>query len=60
MGGTPRSPKKPRPSYEDGELRDPGIAAEMDPEYKKGDLTALLRKAVQAAKKPTTGLRDCQ
>jgi len=32
----------------------------MDPEYKKGDLTALLRKAVQAAKKPTTGLRDCQ
>ena len=60
MGGTPRSLKKPRPSYEDGELRDPGIAAEMDPEYKKGDLTALLRKAVQAAKKPTTGLRDCQ
>jgi hypothetical protein len=56
MGGTPRSPKKPRPSYEDGALRDPEIAAEMDPNYGGGDLTALIERAVKVAKKPTIGL----
>lgn len=49
MGGTPRSPQKPRPSYEDGELRDPAIAAEMDPDYKESDLARLLRRTVRKA-----------
>jgi len=47
MGGTPRGKDKPRPSYEDGELRDPSIAAKMVPGFKESDLTALLRRAVK-------------
>lgn len=31
MGGTPRGKDKPRPSYEDGELRDPEIEAKQKP-----------------------------
>ena len=45
MGGSPRSVKRPLPSYEDGELRDPEIASELDPYYEKSDLTALIKKA---------------
>jgi len=43
--------KRPRPSYEDGRLRDPSIAAKQDAEHKKGDLLALIKKAVQVAPK---------
>ena len=40
-----------RPSYEEGKLRDPSIEARQDSEYKKGDLLALIKKAVQVAHK---------
>jgi hypothetical protein len=43
--------KRPRPSYEEGELRDETIAAKQNG-YKKGDLKALIKKAVKAADKP--------
>lgn len=52
MSGSPRGKDKPRPSYEDGQLRDPEIAECLDPDYKESDLTALLRTAVQVAKRP--------
>lgn len=58
MGGTPRSPKKPRPSYETGDLRDAEIAEAMESDYKKSDLAALITKAAQVAKKSTTGLNS--
>lgn len=44
MGG--KSSKRPRPSYEEGKLRDPSIEKKMDPNYKEGDLVALIKKAV--------------
>lgn len=47
--------KRPRPSYEDGKLRDPSIADKQDAEYKKGDLLALIKRAVQVAHKPAKG-----
>lgn len=55
MGGTPRRKDKPRPSYEVGELRDQGIASEMDPSYKESDLLALIKRATQVAGKPAKG-----
>jgi len=56
--GTKKSDKRPRPSYEDGELRDKDIEQKQDAEYKKGDLLALIKKAVQAvqvAHRPAKG-----
>ena len=53
MGGSPRSKDKPRPSYEDGELRDPSIAAMADPNFRESDLLALIKKATQVAEKPS-------
>ncbi len=50
-----KSEKRPRPSYEDGKLRDPAIEKMQDAEYKKGDLLALIKKAVQVAHKPAKG-----
>jgi hypothetical protein len=52
---TQKSNKRPHPSYEEGKLRDPSIEKKQDAEYKKGDLLALIRKAVQVAHKPTRG-----
>jgi hypothetical protein len=54
MGGTPRGKDKPGPSYEEGRLRDPEIAGEQG-DFQKDDLDALLRKAVQVARKPSSG-----
>ena len=45
MGGTPRKPAKPRPSYEDGHLRDPDIEAKQDEGFSRKDLDKLLRRA---------------
>lgn len=47
MGGTPRGKDKPRPSYEDGGLRDASIEAEMD----QGFNPAVLRRLIRAATK---------
>jgi hypothetical protein len=55
MSGSKKSEKRPRPSYEEGKLRDPSIEEKMNAEYKKGDLLALIKKAVQVAHKPAKG-----
>jgi len=47
-----KSSKRPRPSYEEGKLRDPSIAKKMDPNYKEGDLLALIKKAAKKQKAP--------
>jgi hypothetical protein len=52
MPGSKKSAKRPRPSYEDGELRDKTIEKMQDAEYKKGDLLTLIKRAVQATHKP--------
>jgi hypothetical protein len=39
--------KRPRPSYEDGELRDKSIEEEMDPNYGREDLRNVIRKAAK-------------
>ena len=44
--------KRPAPSYEEGELRDKTIEQKQDTDFKKRDLAALIRKAVQVARKP--------
>ena len=54
MGAEKRS-KPPRPSYEEGTLRDPSIEKMQAAAYKKGDLLALIKKAVQVAHKPAKG-----
>ena len=36
---------RPRPSYEEGKLRDPKVAAKLDLTFKRGDLRALIKKA---------------
>jgi hypothetical protein len=50
-----KSEKRPPPSYEDGKLRDSTIEQKQDAEYKKGDLLALIKRAVQVAHKPAKG-----
>ncbi len=45
MGGSPQ--KRPRPSYEDGELRDKSIAKMQDPKYQGKDLLKLLKKSAK-------------
>lgn len=55
MGGTERNPKKPGPSYEDGELRDDAkrpIEDFDDTRVSKQHLLALVRKAVGKNKAP--------
>lgn len=46
--------KRPRPSYEEGQLRDPAIE-QMQRALEKGDLQRLIKKAVQVADKPRKG-----
>ena len=46
MGGNKN--KRPRPSYEDGKLRDPSIKKMQDREYQRGDLARLVKRAVKA------------
>jgi len=45
MGG--KSPKQPRPSYQRGKLRDPGIEKVQDEAYQRGELARLIKKAVK-------------
>ena len=47
MGGSPRGKDKPRPSYEDGKLRDKTIAAQQDAAYRAADLERLIKKAAK-------------
>jgi hypothetical protein len=37
--------KRPRPSYEEGELRDKRIEEKFDPNFQRKDLLNLIRKA---------------
>jgi hypothetical protein len=39
--------KRPRPSYEEGELRDRSIEEKMDPNYRRENLQRILRKAAK-------------
>jgi len=43
MGG--QKNKRPRPSYEDGKLRDPSIEKMQDPKYRGKDLVRMIKKA---------------
>ncbi len=43
MGGN--KSKRPRPSYEDGELRDKTIKGKQDPKYQAGTLMRLIKRA---------------
>ena len=43
MGGKPS--KRPRPSYERGELRDKSIEEKQDPKFQPKDLLRLVKKA---------------
>ncbi len=40
-------PKRPYPSYEDGELRDKSIEEKMDPEYGRESLRSVIRRAAK-------------
>ena len=44
MGGN--KSKQPKPSYEEGELRDPSIKKMQDKAYQRRDLTRLVKRAV--------------
>jgi len=50
MGGKPS--KRPRPSYEEGELRDKSIEKKIDPKYRAEDLTRLIQRAAKKQKAP--------
>lgn len=45
MSGAPRSKDKPRPSYEDGRLRDPEIERKQTVGFDSEDLRTILRRA---------------
>ncbi len=45
MGGN--KSKQPKPSYEEGELRDPSIKKMQDKTYQRGDLARLIKKAAK-------------
>lgn len=45
MGGKPS--KRPRPSYEEGELRDKGIAKMQDPKFRARDLSHLVKRSAK-------------
>jgi hypothetical protein len=42
-----RKSKRPRPSYEDGELRDKSIEEKMDPDYRRENLRSVIREAAK-------------
>lgn len=39
--------KRPRPSYEEGELRDKSIEEKMDPGFKREDLLRIIKDAAK-------------
>lgn len=45
LGG--KSNKRPRPSYEEGKLRDPSIEKMQDAKYRRGKLARLIKKAIR-------------
>lgn len=47
MGGSRKNVNKPRPSYEEGRLRDAEIERKQDPNYRESDLASLIKKAVR-------------
>lgn len=47
MGGSPKGKDTPRPSYEDGELRDASIEAKVDPAVGEAEFMALVRRAAK-------------
>jgi len=55
VGGSPRGKDKPRPSYEDGALRDPKIAELQDADFDPAALDALIQRAVTKASDATGG-----
>jgi hypothetical protein len=40
-------PKRPYPSYKEGELRDMSIEEKMDPNYRSENLRGVIRKAAK-------------
>lgn len=52
MGGSPKSNIKPRPSYEDGELRDSKVE-ERQEDFPKERLFRILRRATRTARDHT-------
>ena len=48
MGGSPRKPDKPRPSYEDGRLRDSSIEKDLMEPITGHTLATLIAKAAKA------------
>ncbi len=47
--------KRPRPSYEEGELRDKGIEKLADSNFQEGDFLKLVKKAASSRRKPANG-----
>jgi len=47
MGGTPHGKGKPRPSFEDGALRDPEVQRKLDAGFKGAELVGLPRRSVK-------------
>ncbi len=45
MGGS--KSKRPRPSYEDGHLRDPEVAELQDSDFSKADLRKAIKRAAR-------------
>jgi hypothetical protein len=45
MGGS--KSKRPLPSYEEGELRNPSIKKMQDKAYQRGDLARLIKRAAK-------------
>ncbi len=56
MGGS--SSKRPKPSYEEGELRDKSIAKKQDPKYRPKDLRPLVTRAARETDSPAAQLRE--
>ena len=50
MGGN--KSKRPKPSYEEGELRDPSIKKMQDKAYQRKDLSRLVKKAASSRRPP--------
>ena len=44
---TEKRSKRPRPSYEEGELRDKSLEEKMDPKYQRETLQRMIRKAAK-------------
>jgi hypothetical protein len=54
MGKKPPS-KRPRPSHEEGELRDKSIEKLADPDFQESDFLNLIKKAASSRRKPANG-----